>query len=266
MGIRVGVALMLLSRLAGAEAPHKVERLAESLLGEGDRFLQARDSGSAIAMFEAARVLADDRPGPHLMLGLAYAQSDACDKALVHLERYLALKKSEPRHEATTTLAACQVSERARVQRKADEERAAAEAEQRSRSQSSEVGQRLERALRMIADEQDRSRRLEQQLQGAESNARTPPLALLNHPTLVRNVGSRVFIEWALTFYISPEGRASVRDFSYKQDGNGYLIESGGEFDAGSGIATIMRVEQPGGTRSITWYTMGSSPLLNQRW
>jgi hypothetical protein len=82
---------------------------AEFMMSQGQKYFEQQNWQAAIAMFNGARTIAPDRPGPHLWLGLAHAAAGQCEQALPFLEQYLKLKKGEPKPEALRTLADCKV-------------------------------------------------------------------------------------------------------------------------------------------------------------
>jgi hypothetical protein len=82
---------------------------AEAMMKRGHKLLLEKKYPEAIQVFEAARALAPDKPGPLLGLGLALSGAEKCREAVPVLERYVSMKGGEAKPEAVSTLAECKV-------------------------------------------------------------------------------------------------------------------------------------------------------------
>jgi tetratricopeptide (TPR) repeat protein len=97
--------------LVGATPAHADDaKLAETLLAAGQKQMDAQRYAEAIALFDAARSLLPDRPGPYLYLGLAYAAGGRCRDAVPALEQYMKRKTSEAKPDASRALASCKAA------------------------------------------------------------------------------------------------------------------------------------------------------------
>jgi hypothetical protein len=101
--LRLGGILLLLAGVARADSAAD----AEAMMARGEEYFAKGNYEAAIGIFNAARVLAPDRPDPILWLGLAHAAAQQCKEAIPLLDQYLKLKKGEPKPEALRALAAC---------------------------------------------------------------------------------------------------------------------------------------------------------------
>jgi hypothetical protein len=90
-----------------ALAEDKRDDAAAEMAKADDLFFNQKDVPAAIAHYNAARLLAPDRPGPYLALGIAYAQLDDCKNATPMMQKYLQLKTSDPKPDAQRVLDAC---------------------------------------------------------------------------------------------------------------------------------------------------------------
>lgn len=107
---RLLIAIAVIVGVAGHATRARGENLAaqaEQHMAKGDAAMSQADYPAAIAHFKAAADLATGKPGPHLMLGLAYAASSACELAVPELELYFKLKKSDHRPAAVLALSDC---------------------------------------------------------------------------------------------------------------------------------------------------------------
>jgi hypothetical protein len=100
------IVVVLLLASAGSRADELAVQ-AEQHMADGETALSKAEYPTAIAHFRAAAVLAPDKPGPHLMLGLAFAASGDCRSAVSELELYTKLKKGDPRPAAVKALGDC---------------------------------------------------------------------------------------------------------------------------------------------------------------
>jgi hypothetical protein len=102
----LAVVLLVLPPLTAA-ADEKSE--AEAAMTQANDFLQRREYDSAVTRFRDALRYVPTASGPYLGLGLAYAATDRCDKAVDALEEYLRRRKKDPKPEARAELDACRV-------------------------------------------------------------------------------------------------------------------------------------------------------------
>jgi hypothetical protein len=94
---------------AAARADEKSE--AEAAMAQANESLQKREYEAAIRRFRDALRFVPTASGPFLGLGLAYAATDRCEKAIDALEEYLRRRSRDPKPEAKAALDGC----RARV-------------------------------------------------------------------------------------------------------------------------------------------------------
>jgi hypothetical protein len=80
---------------------------AEAEMARADGYMAQHDWDAAIAHYNAARLLAPDRPGPYRGLGMAYYDADRCADAIPALEQYLEIKRERPWPRAVRALAEC---------------------------------------------------------------------------------------------------------------------------------------------------------------
>jgi len=92
---------------AGERTDELAMPAAEQHMADGETAMAQADYPTAIAHFKVAVELAPTKPGPHLMLGLAYAASNDCAAAVPELEMYFNLKKSDHRPTAARALDDC---------------------------------------------------------------------------------------------------------------------------------------------------------------
>jgi tetratricopeptide (TPR) repeat protein len=102
------VAFAVALSLSGAALAQEAKD-AEFMMAQGQKYFEQQNWQAAIAMFNGARTIAPERPGPYLWLGLAHAAAGQCEQALPFLESYLKRKQGEPKPEALRTLADCKV-------------------------------------------------------------------------------------------------------------------------------------------------------------
>jgi tetratricopeptide (TPR) repeat protein len=81
---------------------------AEAEMARADIYVQQHNYQAAIAHYNAARILAPDRPGPYRGLGMAYYSAGQCAEAIPVLEQYLRLKARDPWPQAVRALSDCQ--------------------------------------------------------------------------------------------------------------------------------------------------------------
>jgi hypothetical protein len=104
--MRAAVVALLLLPLAVVAEEKRDDAAAEMAKGD-DFFFTKKDSQSAIAHYNAARLLAPDKPGPYLALGLAYAATGDCKSATNMMQQYLKLKTTDAKPEAQKTIDDC---------------------------------------------------------------------------------------------------------------------------------------------------------------
>lgn len=80
---------------------------AEAEMARADVFMQQRNWQAAIAHYNAARILAPDRPGPYRGLGMAYYAAGQCADAVPVLEEYVRRKARDPWPQALAALSDC---------------------------------------------------------------------------------------------------------------------------------------------------------------
>src|SRR3954453_10098764 len=107
------LALALATLLAAAPLAHAdqqeadAEAEAAAEMKRADAYLQARNYQAAIAHYNAARLLAPERPGPYRALGMAWFASGQCAEAVPMLEEYVRKKPRDPWPEAVRVLSEC---------------------------------------------------------------------------------------------------------------------------------------------------------------
>lgn len=99
--------LLLVAALAAAASAEEKLDDAEAEMKKADEYAAQKDWVPALAHYNAARMIAPDRPGPYLQLGLTYSKTGDCWRAVVNLERYVKLKGADARPEAKSALDAC---------------------------------------------------------------------------------------------------------------------------------------------------------------
>jgi len=106
MTVRASVAVVILvAARAFAGEPGLAD--AESEMAKADAYMQQRNYQAAIAHYNAAKLLAPERPGPYRGLGMAYYSAGKCAEAIPVLEEYLRLKSRDPWPQATRALSDC---------------------------------------------------------------------------------------------------------------------------------------------------------------
>ncbi|MBM4372115.1 MAG: hypothetical protein FJ098_10705 [Deltaproteobacteria bacterium] len=73
-------------------------------------------------------------------------------------------------------------------------------------------------------------------------------------PLIVRNKGSKVFVEWALTFWRDAAGNLQAQPHHWDKDNFGWYVEPGNTLDLGMGSLAVLLIEQPEGGRLSTYY------------
>src|SRR4051812_31459130 len=96
---------LLLLPVAAAE--ERRDDAAAEMAKADDYFFTKKDYPAAIAHYNAARLLAPDRPGPYLALGIAYRQIEDCKSATAMMTRYLQVKVGDPKPDAQRILDEC---------------------------------------------------------------------------------------------------------------------------------------------------------------
>jgi hypothetical protein len=99
----VGLAILLSCAAARADSAAD----ADAMMAQGERYFAKGDYAAAIGIFNAAHILAPDRPGPLLGLGLSYAAASQCQEAVPLLEQYVTLQGRDAKPEGLRALAAC---------------------------------------------------------------------------------------------------------------------------------------------------------------
>jgi hypothetical protein len=86
------------------------ERLddAEAEMKKAEDAFAKRDYAAGVAHYNAARMIAPEKPGPHLQLGLIYAAAGSCRAAVANLEEYVRLKGDAATDQAKAVLEDCQ--------------------------------------------------------------------------------------------------------------------------------------------------------------
>ena len=96
---------LALASLAAAE--EKRDDAAAEMAKADDFYFAKKDVQSAIAHYNAARLLAPDKPGPYLALGIAYASTGDCKAAVPMMQKYLELKTSDVKPDAQKVIDEC---------------------------------------------------------------------------------------------------------------------------------------------------------------
>jgi hypothetical protein len=106
-------AIMLAAALP--RAARAEERLddAEAEMKKAEDAFAKRDYAAGIAHYNAARMIAPEKPGPHLQLGLIYAAANSCRSAIANLQEYLRLKGDSATDQAKAALEDCRARLRA---------------------------------------------------------------------------------------------------------------------------------------------------------
>jgi tetratricopeptide (TPR) repeat protein len=105
--MRFALALATLLAAAPLARADQQEADAEAEMKRADAYLQARNYQAAIAHYNAARLLAPERPGPYRALGMAWFASGQCAEAVPMLEEYVRRKPRDPWPEAVRVLSEC---------------------------------------------------------------------------------------------------------------------------------------------------------------
>jgi hypothetical protein len=103
------ITLALLPRVAAGE--EKRDDAAAEMAKADDFYFNKKDTQSAIAHYNAARMLAPDKPGPYLALGIAYASINDCKSAVSMMQKYLALKTSDVKPDAQRVIDECKTKQ-----------------------------------------------------------------------------------------------------------------------------------------------------------
>jgi len=101
----IALALVLVPLAAVAE--EKRDDAAAEMAKADDAFFNQKDVQSAIAHYNAARLLAPDRPGPYLALGVAYQAAGDCKQATAMMQQYLKRKSTDPKPDAQKVIDEC---------------------------------------------------------------------------------------------------------------------------------------------------------------
>ena len=80
---------------------------AEAEMARADQYMADRNYQAAIAHYNAAKLLAPDRPGPYRGLGMALYAAGQCQEAVTALENYVRIKAHDPLAQAVHALADC---------------------------------------------------------------------------------------------------------------------------------------------------------------
>jgi hypothetical protein len=105
------VAFVLALAISTSAAAVEQAADAEGEMARADEYMKQRNWNAAIAHYNAAKLLAPDRPGPYRGLGMAYYAAGQCAEAIAPLEEYLHLKGGDAWPQAARALDEC----RARV-------------------------------------------------------------------------------------------------------------------------------------------------------
>jgi hypothetical protein len=105
MARRLALLLVICAALPARADDREVQATAEMQRARVDA--ERRAWPAAILHYQAAQKLAPDTSGPYLGLGLAHAELGECEQAIEALERYLEIKRTDPKPGAVSTLAAC---------------------------------------------------------------------------------------------------------------------------------------------------------------
>jgi tetratricopeptide (TPR) repeat protein len=102
-------AALALALLLAATPALAVEQAAdaEKEMAIADSYMQQGNFQAAVAHYQAARLLAPDRPGPYRALGMAHYKAGQCPEAIPVLEEYVRKKRQDPWPEAVRALADC---------------------------------------------------------------------------------------------------------------------------------------------------------------
>jgi hypothetical protein len=101
----LALAVLLLPALAHAD--EKRDDAAAEMAKGDDAYFNQHDAQSAIAHYNAARLLAPDRPGPYLALGQAYQATGDCKQATAMMQKYLQLKTTDAKPDAQKVIDDC---------------------------------------------------------------------------------------------------------------------------------------------------------------
>jgi hypothetical protein len=100
-------ALFLVAALAlAASAEEKLDD-AEAEMKKADDYAAKKDYVAALAHYNAARMIAPDKPGPYHKLGMTYVLTGDCKQAVPNLEQYVKLKGTDANPEAVLALSDC---------------------------------------------------------------------------------------------------------------------------------------------------------------
>jgi tetratricopeptide (TPR) repeat protein len=102
---RVAVLVVLL--ITGGARANEQAADAEAEMARADQYMADRNFQAAIAHYNAAKLLAPDRPGPYRGLGMALYAAGQCQEAVTALEAYVRIKSRDPWAQAVHALADC---------------------------------------------------------------------------------------------------------------------------------------------------------------
>src|SRR5437879_2677734 len=100
------VAVLVVAVLGGVTRADE-KRDAEAAMTQANEHLQRREYDAAIQRFQEAMALSPKASGPYFGIGIAYAATGRCDRAIDALEEYLRRRVKDPRPEARAELDAC---------------------------------------------------------------------------------------------------------------------------------------------------------------
>jgi hypothetical protein len=80
---------------------------AEAEMSRADEYMKQRNWRAAVAHYNAARLLAPERPGPYRGIGMAFYAAGQCAEAVPQLEEYLRLKGGDAWPQARRALDEC---------------------------------------------------------------------------------------------------------------------------------------------------------------
>jgi hypothetical protein len=101
----LALAVLLLPALGHAD--EKRDDAAAEMAKGDDAFMNQHDNQTAIAHYNAARLLAPDRPGPYLALGQVYQATGDCKQATAMMQKYLQLKTTDAKPDAQKVIDDC---------------------------------------------------------------------------------------------------------------------------------------------------------------
>jgi hypothetical protein len=103
--------LALVAALAGVALAEAKLDDAEAEMAKADEYAAKKDYVAALAHYNAARMIAPDKPGPYFKLGMTYALTGDCKQAIPNLEQYVKLKGADAHSEAVMALDGCKAKQ-----------------------------------------------------------------------------------------------------------------------------------------------------------